>query len=84
MAFADHLDLDTFVAFGTMGPGFTRDAFQRERIDPIVIAHLVDLRDAGFFMRTVLSNRLERLHVRAPQKAPSRSLETARNREAHA
>lgn len=47
MAFADHLDLDTFVAFGTMGPGFTRDAFQRERIDPIVIAHLVDLRDAG-------------------------------------
>lgn len=47
MAFADHLDLDTFVALGSMDSGLTRDAFERDRIEPAVIAHLSDLRDEG-------------------------------------
>lgn len=51
MAFADHLDLATFSALADMDNGLARDAFQRDRVDPAVLGHLRDVRDAGSMAR---------------------------------
>jgi len=47
MAFADHLDIATFTTLASMSQGLERDRLQRDEIDPAVLGHLGDVRDAG-------------------------------------
>jgi hypothetical protein len=47
MAFTDHLDIETFDLLSRMEQGAIRDRMQGDLIEPAVITHLEDLRDAG-------------------------------------
>jgi len=47
MPFSDRLDLATFTKLADMEYGFDRDDFMRDVIQPIVMAHLGEQRDAG-------------------------------------
>lgn len=47
MPFNERLDLATFTKIAEMGHGFDRDDFMRDVVQPIVMAHLEEQRDAG-------------------------------------
>jgi hypothetical protein len=47
MAFADHLDMQTFELLSHKDNGPVRDRLQKDLVEPAVLSHLADLRDAG-------------------------------------